>query len=477
MGGVESMFDKDINQFSNLFSDFTGIDANQLKEYLKTHNVSKLIGSPTSVTTDENVLDKIENLKRLRNLYDNLKSHDKEYRLTSPESAHNFFRNKLKDFNDREYFAALFLDSKNKVIDFSVISEGTINSAFVSPREVLKLALLKNAASILVGHNHPSGSTIPSEEDKAITERLIHSGSIMGVTVVDHVIVGGENIYSFKANGGIPSSIDSKTLNEYFERYESQKNYKFAILQLSPGDSNRYRRFTDLDTLKTLENEVPNISNYELIYVQDSSMQLSERDLSRIFQSFNNNTAHPSSYYGHSVSVSDVIVITDGENHNAYFVDAFDFKKIDGFLSNSMIEKVVNSIDVRKEYDSLMNSLKFNSNDSDLLERFKIIDEKYSGIFKLADKRANIMQEDVINHDSRQCSCCEKEMNEGYYINDISKPEQYYCSDDCLFSNMSQEDFDELHKLGLAYWTQWNVETELFDDDLLDDLEEEDLEL
>lgn len=109
----------------------------------------------------------------------------------------------LKDFigySDRENFIVMCLDTKNQITAIHTISTGTLNSSLVHPREVFKLAIIKNSASIILAHNHPSGNTRPSKQDIEITKRLIESGNILGIEILDHIIIG-EYYTSLKEEG------------------------------------------------------------------------------------------------------------------------------------------------------------------------------------------------------------------------------------------------------------------------------------
>lgn len=103
---------------------------------------------------------------------------------------------------DRENFVVLLLDTKNKVIGLNTVSVGTLNSALVHPREVFKPAILSNAASVILGHNHPSGDTTPSKQDIEITHNLVKAGDLLNIAVLDHVIIG-DGYTSLKAKGYI----------------------------------------------------------------------------------------------------------------------------------------------------------------------------------------------------------------------------------------------------------------------------------
>ncbi|MBZ0143225.1 MAG: DNA repair protein RadC [Rhodocyclaceae bacterium] len=92
---------------------------------------------------------------------------------------------------DQEVFGALYLDTRNRLIGEQELYRGTLNRAAVEPRRVLQEGLLRNAAGMLVFHNHPSGDPTPSAEDLAFTRRLAEAGEVVGVRLVDHLILGG----------------------------------------------------------------------------------------------------------------------------------------------------------------------------------------------------------------------------------------------------------------------------------------------
>ena len=103
--------------------------------------------------------------------------------------------------NDVEEFHVLYLDTGNNLIGARMISRGTLNSSLVHPREVFKLAILKNAHSIICVHNHPSGRIEPSREDIDVTYRLIEAGKILGIGVLDHIIIGDNAYCSMQSDG------------------------------------------------------------------------------------------------------------------------------------------------------------------------------------------------------------------------------------------------------------------------------------
>lgn len=102
---------------------------------------------------------------------------------------------------DREQFVILLLDAKNRSLGFHVVSTGILDASLVHPREVFKVAILANAAALIALHNHPSGDPVPSAEDRVITGRLAAAGSLLGIRVVDHLIIGEDRYFSFADAG------------------------------------------------------------------------------------------------------------------------------------------------------------------------------------------------------------------------------------------------------------------------------------
>lgn len=103
-------------------------------------------------------------------------------------------------YNDTEHFVAFHLDALNHVIGYHVVSQGSVSMALVHPREVFKAALLANSVSLIVAHNHPAGSLVPSREDFETTETLIAVGNLLQILVVDHIIVTTNGLYSLREN-------------------------------------------------------------------------------------------------------------------------------------------------------------------------------------------------------------------------------------------------------------------------------------
>ena len=123
--------------------------------------------------------------------------------LDSSNSVKNFLRLKLGE-EQRELFAVIFLDVRNRLQSFDVLFHGTTSQAEVHPKEIARQALAYNSTSVILAHNHPSGSTDPSSADMVITRRLSEALKLLDIKVLDHVIVSANGSYSFAENNQMP---------------------------------------------------------------------------------------------------------------------------------------------------------------------------------------------------------------------------------------------------------------------------------
>lgn len=142
------------------------------------------------------------NLKVVRERSVSYIGYDDDFKkpIQGPESVLNIAINALAIHEqDIESFYIYTLDTKNKITGIFEVSRGSLNASIVHPREVFKRAILHNANSIILLHNHPSGDAKPSNEDLNITKRLQEAGDLLGIKILDHIIIGDENNYiSFK---------------------------------------------------------------------------------------------------------------------------------------------------------------------------------------------------------------------------------------------------------------------------------------
>lgn len=210
----------DKKRFAFLLSKFTRIKESEILDCLKENNVKALIENPTILKITEIQRQKFFEIKELHNLIDNLKLNEKQYVLRSSSSARDYFKNYLKDLQDKERFACAFLDNSNRVISTKIMSAGTVNESPVYPREIAKEAVLCNAASVILAHNHPGGSESPSQADVHVTNRIVEALATLSIKCADHIIVTDISTTSLAERGLISSSPDNRNSSQ-----ESQIEY------------------------------------------------------------------------------------------------------------------------------------------------------------------------------------------------------------------------------------------------------------
>jgi DNA repair protein RadC len=120
--------------------------------------------------------------------------------FSSSHDVYLYYQQHLKHLKKEEFRCAL-LDAKNRIFKDCRISEGTLTHSLIHPREAFRFAIKESAASVIFVHNHPSGDSSPSREDKIITDRLVSTGEIIGIKVLDHVIIGNDDYTSMMEKG------------------------------------------------------------------------------------------------------------------------------------------------------------------------------------------------------------------------------------------------------------------------------------
>ena len=158
------------------------------------HKLKKIKG--IGVVKAATIISCIELSKRMNKKIETLNN----LKLTSPDIVFEYFKDKLFD-KKQEYFYTLYLDNNKKIISEKLHYIGTINHSLIHPREIYKEAYLCSASSIILIHNHPSGNITPSKEDISITNNLKEIGKLFGIEIVDHIIIGNYNYFSFIENG------------------------------------------------------------------------------------------------------------------------------------------------------------------------------------------------------------------------------------------------------------------------------------
>lgn len=128
--------------------------------------------------------------------------YDELISFTNPSVIIKYFNNLFKN-KKQEYFYVVYLDSKSKFIDKKLLFKGILNKSLVHPRDIFKEAYLLSACNFICIHNHPSGDATPSSEDINITKNLKQLGVIHGINLLDHIIIGKNNYYSFYENNNL----------------------------------------------------------------------------------------------------------------------------------------------------------------------------------------------------------------------------------------------------------------------------------
>lgn len=122
--------------------------------------------------------------------------------ICSSQDVAAYYRPRMKDLK-KEIFSCALLDIRNKIIRDEVVSVGSLSASIVHPRDTFKAAVRESAAAVIFIHNHPSGEIKPSQEDILLTRRLVQAGEVLGIQVLDHIIIGDGDHFSFKDNGMI----------------------------------------------------------------------------------------------------------------------------------------------------------------------------------------------------------------------------------------------------------------------------------
>lgn len=125
---------------------------------------------------------------------------NKKKKINEPKNVADIYIPKFRGAR-KETFTVLLLNSANEIFREVIVSEGILNASIVHPREVFRLAITESAAAIILMHNHPSGNTTPSEDDKQITRQLVEASKIIDIKILDHIIIAEEKFTSFAQEG------------------------------------------------------------------------------------------------------------------------------------------------------------------------------------------------------------------------------------------------------------------------------------
>ena len=150
---------------------------------------------PSDALTDEQILERAAIIARSRVM-------QSPFNASNPRKIYEHFKTMFQQ-EEREIFSIVSLDGRNNLISIDTLALGTISSAIIHPRELVKTVLKNNAASVILIHNHPSGSLTPSDADHSITKSIVKTLSMIEVEVLDHIIVSYAGYKSFSENGWI----------------------------------------------------------------------------------------------------------------------------------------------------------------------------------------------------------------------------------------------------------------------------------
>jgi DNA repair protein RadC len=167
-------------------TDLKDISLNKLKNI-------KGIGEVKAIT----LLSSIELGRRVYSINNNI-----NIKLNNSKEIYEFIKDKLI-YKKQEYFYCLYLDTNNKLIEDKLLFIGTLNKANIHPREIFKYAYMNNSTKVVLIHNHPSNNVLPSKEDIILTKNIIDISKIQDIKIIDHIIVGNSNYYSFYDNNDI----------------------------------------------------------------------------------------------------------------------------------------------------------------------------------------------------------------------------------------------------------------------------------
>lgn len=129
-----------------------------------------------------------------------MSSPDARPQITSPLDAANILMLEMGSL-EQEHLRTLLLDTKNRVLGSPTIYVGNVNSSIVRVSEVFREAIRENATALIVAHNHPSGDPTPSPEDVSVTRSIVEAGSLLGIDVLDHIVIGHQRFVSLKERG------------------------------------------------------------------------------------------------------------------------------------------------------------------------------------------------------------------------------------------------------------------------------------
>lgn len=245
-------------------------------------------------------------------------------RIDTPEKAVSVLAPVLAEL-DREEVCVVNLDGKGRPINFNVVSIGSVNTSLVTGRELYKTAILSNAAGMIMLHNHPSSDLQMSVSDRNVTEKMMYASLLLDIEFYDHVIVAGGTGKTFSIRENVPELFEpshyAHLISHVADGVKEEVSYHgtspvtYEILQIKDGSNGKYYRFWGMNYVQKKGLQI-NVSDYESKY--QGELKPGET-LDTLYERFN--IHRPEDFTGHSLSVSDVIVLESGGDKRAFYVD------------------------------------------------------------------------------------------------------------------------------------------------------------
>lgn len=257
--------------------------------------------------------------------------------IDTPEKAVSVLAPVLAEL-DREEVCVVNLDGKGHPINFSVVSIGSVNSSLITGRELYKSAILSNAAAIIMIHNHPSSDLQMSRLDLDVTEKMMYAGALLDIDFYDHVLVAGSTGEIFSMREHVPELFElsqyPSLISHEADGVKEEHSYQatsfvpvtYEILQIKEGSNGEVYRFLKMSHVQAGGMQV-NADDYESKYKE--AWKPGET-LETIYERFN--IHRPEEFTGHSLSVSDVVVLESETEKKAFYVDSFGFSELKDFF-------------------------------------------------------------------------------------------------------------------------------------------------
>ena len=257
--------------------------------------------------------------------------------IDTPEKAVSVLAPVLAEL-DREEVCVVNLDGKGHPINFSVVSIGSVNSSLITGRELYKSAILSNAAAIIMIHNHPSSDLQMSRLDLDVTEKMMYAGVLLDIDFYDHVLVAGSTGEMFSMREHVPELFELRQypslISHVSDSVQEETSYQatsfvpvtYEILQIKEGSNGEVYRFLKMSHVQAGGMQV-NADDYESKYKEEWKPG---ETLETIYERFN--IHRPEDFTGHSLSVSDVVVLESETEKKAFYVDSFGFSELKDFF-------------------------------------------------------------------------------------------------------------------------------------------------